>query len=148
MRTDISQALAGLNRIPDLVRRAAIRALQEQAGPAAQRLREDAPHGDVTGATRASYSAYVVAREVDPSPAIRRGLAEAAARNPGYEQTYRGAPVGEDVVLVYTAFTSYFVDLVNRNAGEVDALTPDMIGISPGYTAAIADEIRDQLNQG
>jgi hypothetical protein len=148
VKTDISQALAGLDRLKKLALDGAVAGLQGVAGPAAERLRQDAPHGDVTGATRASYSAYVVAPGVDGGPAIRRGLAEAEARNPGYGQEYSAGAIGEDVVLVTTAFTSYFADLINRNAGEADQLSLDMINQSPTYTQAAADGIRRKLGGG
>lgn len=121
---DIRSALAGLRRLPAEVQAGAIPALSGLAEDLQGELEATDVHGDVTGATRASYRAYVVHEADDGTNAAGGGAAAANALNPGHGVVARYGSIGDDVILVATVFTDYAEFLAADEAGARDAVGP------------------------
>lgn len=146
MSVDVSRALASLRALPVEVQAAAITALGGLAQDLEGELAATDAHGDVTGATRASYRVYVVHDGDDGSAAASDGAAAAEAKNPGHGVVARHGTIGDDVVLVASVFTDYAEHLAVDSAGAKDAVTPFMPRYGPAAAAEVAAAIRRRLS--
>lgn len=146
MRTDASQAIRALRALrAQVIVPAATSALASAAPDLEDQLRATDAHGDITGATRASYRVYVVTPEDDGSAAAGDGRAAAEGLNPGHGTIVRHDGLGDDVGLVATGFTDYLDDLATQNGGAKDAVTPLVPGAGARLTADIARSVRRRL---
>lgn len=144
MRTDASTAIRALRALREqVVVPAASSALAGSAPDLEQALAATNAHGDVTGATRASYRVYVVTPEDDGSGAASDGRAAAEAKNPGRGTVVRHDGLGDDVGLVATGFTDYLEEIVVESGGAKDAVTP----LVPRYGTALTGEIAAALRR-
>jgi hypothetical protein len=142
---DISRALASLRQLPAEVQAAAARALGGLGEDLQGELAGTDVHGDVTGATRASYRVYVVSELDDGTNAAADGAAAAEALNPGHGVVERHGTIGDDVILVASVFTDYAEFLATENAGAKDAVTPFMARYGKVAAQEVAAAIRKRL---
>ncbi|HMQ30014.1 MAG TPA: hypothetical protein PKD53_04765 [Chloroflexaceae bacterium] len=142
---DIRSALAGLRRLPAEAQAGAIPALAGLAEDLTGELQATDVHGDVTGATRASYRAYVVHEADDGSNAAGEGAAAAEALNPGHGVVARTGSIGDDVILVASVFTDYAEHLATDEAGARDAVGPLITRVGEAAAREAAAGIRRRL---
>lgn len=83
-------------------------------------------HGDITGATRASYRAYVVGPGSDESAAVAAAIDAVANLNPGAEALRDYALPDNTLGVIMTGFTDYLADLQKDNAGQKGILAPTL----------------------
>ncbi len=154
-RLDIDDAamLAGLTRLLSRAREAVSSGLNKEAPNVQADLQSTDAHGDQSGATRASYTAYAIGPDDTGSAESANGYAaavEALERFTGHA----GKPLREDsgIVLgegehgmVLTSYTDYQDKLETQNAGEKATLGPILTHSAQGITAAVAAESRRKL---
>jgi hypothetical protein len=147
MKTVTRDAIRGLRELERRAVRGAETGLAAQSGPLITALRATDAHGDVTGATRAGYTAGVVGPTLDTlSPAVTTAAAEVEARNPGHSHIEGAGERGAaEVVVIATCPTDYQRYLSGNNAGARDALGPTMQREAGRLTAAAAAGIRREL---
>jgi hypothetical protein len=147
MKTTIRDAVRGLRSLEGRAIRGAERGLAAQSGALVADLRATDAHGDVTGATRAGYTAGVQGPTLDTlSGAVATAAAEVERRNPGHSLV---ADVGErgavEVAVVLTCPTDYQQYLSGNSAGARDALGPTLTRNAGRLTQAAAAGIRQEL---
>lgn len=147
MKTDPSQALRALRGLPVAVAAAAEAALRARVDALTAQLQATDAHGDITGATRASYRVYVVSETDDGSNAAAEGLAAAEALNPGHGAIVRQGEIGDDVLVVATGFTDYLEILVTESGGAKDAVTSLLPGQGAALSQAAAAGIARRLGE-
>lgn len=107
-------------------------------------------HGDQSGATRASYTAYVIGPDQDGSAEASAGYSAAAAALTGFTG-HEGKPLREDSGItlgegergiILTAFTDYQDKLEIDNAGEKATIGPTLQADAEGVTALVAGALR------
>lgn len=146
MRTSTKAAVRALRAILPRALKGAEHALARAADDVEAALHATTAHGDVTGATRAGYTAGVVGPTLDTlSPGLSRGRAEVAARNPGHDQVSAIGATGEAVVVILTSPTDYQEKLSFDNAGAKDALGPTLERHAGALAQAAASGIRSAL---
>jgi hypothetical protein len=143
--TDPSSAIRALRRLKLDVQAAAAVALDPVAGQLQDQLQGTDAHGDVTGATRASYRVYVVSEVDDGSAAAADGAAAADAENPGSGIVVRQGSIGDDVLLVATGFTDYLEHITTEQGGAKDAISSLIPDAGTSITQAVAAGIRRRL---
>lgn len=141
---DDSQIKAGLERFL-AAQLAGIEQGLEQAASVAQSAMQTSPaHGDQSGATHASYTAYVIGGTHDGSAEAAAGYAAAAGALSGFTG-HAGNPVKEDsgVTLqpdergvILTSFTDYQDKL---EQSEKAVLTPTLAQYHEFFTRSAAD---------
>ena len=113
-------------------------------------LKATTAHGDVTSATRESYTAYVIGPHRDGSAEASAGYAAAAEKLTG-AAGHTGKPLRQDsgVVLgqsqkgvILTAFTDYQDKLEIENAGEKATLGPTLQAHAETVTQLVATALR------
>jgi hypothetical protein len=147
MKTTIRDAVRGLRSLEDRAIRGAERGLAPLCGALVADLRATDAHGDVTGATRAGYTAGVQGPTLDTlSGAVATAAAEVERFNPGHSQVQdvgeRGAA---EVAVVLTCPTDYQHYLSGNSAGARDALGPTLTRNAGRLTQAAAAGIRQEL---
>ena len=100
-------------------------------------MRDSHTHGDQTGATHASYTAYVVGRGEDGSSALSVSAAAVESLNPGHVATAAVAVEGE-LGVIFTAPTDYQEKLETENAGAKAELGPIVAVSGDRCTIAVA----------
>lgn len=100
-------------------------------------LKQTTAHGDVTGATRAGYIAFVVGEGETGASALAGAVAAADALNPGMTAT---APVtvGTRLGVIVTDVMSYGPERETEHAGQKATLGPLMPRIAAGLTQSAA----------
>lgn len=143
IRTDVREALAALRRLPAEAQRGAadgMAALEPTLEADLQGVRR---HGDVTGATRASYRVYVASAANDGGGAAALDGAEAAERrNPGSAELQDVGGLGSDVAMVASGFTEYLPDLEREGRDNITNFWPAR---AAEVTQAAATGIRRRL---
>lgn len=145
MSTDASTALRALRGLPTVVQAAATAALAARVSRLEAELQATDAHGDVTGATRASYRVYVVSETDDGSSAAADGAAAAEVLNPGSSTIVRQGEIGDDVIVVATGFTDYLEHIVTDSGGAKDAITALLPAAGSTLSTAAADGISRRL---
>lgn len=147
MKVVIRDAIRGLRELEARAPRGAERRLAAQSGLLIADMRASTVHGDVTGATRAGYTAGVVGPTLDTlTPALQAAAAEVEARNPGHSQIQSvGERGAAEIAVVLTCPTDYQERLSGNNAGARDALGPTLARNAGRLAAAAAAGIREEL---
>lgn len=96
-------------------------------------------HGDITGATRASYRAYVVGPDIDESQAVSSALSAVGNLNPGAEAVQDYTLPANTLGVIITGFTSYLPDLQTDNAGRKGILAPTLFQWAPVLLQSAAE---------
>lgn len=127
----------------DLVRHyreQALRGLASAARDAEADMRRTRAHGNVTGATRASYRAYAVGPGApDESGTVGAAVSEVARLNPGAEALRDYSLPAGTVGVVLTGFTDYLPDLQVDNAGQRAVLLPTLIAFTEWFIQSAAE---------
>lgn len=143
MSTDLSEVLRGLDGFVEHQEAQIRRGLRAAASDATAAMCQTTAHGDVTGATRAGYTAFVVGPAlVDQAGALQAINAAVRAiedKNPGRSATSTGQIGAESFGVVFTCPTDYQQDLEERNAGEKAVLTPTFAAYVDELTARAAE---------
>lgn len=145
MSVDISKAIASLRQLEIEARAGAITALTGLADDLTQELASTRVHGDVSGATRASYRVYVVHEADDGSATAADGAAAADALNPGHGVVDRHGSIGDDVLLVASVFTDYAEHLATDEGGAKDAVSPFIARYGPAIAQEAAAGIKRRV---
>ena len=149
IQIDDSALLKGLERIAQAHGQAITRGLRDGAAQAEAILVNTHAHGDITGATRASYQ---VVADVDAVSAASSGLAAAeAALNAAGKEYHGGGALRQTVYtlkqdergVVYRSFTDYQDKLETDNGGQKAALGPTLEETAGTITAHVASELKD-----
>jgi hypothetical protein len=134
---DLSDVMARLDAYEAFV----IAQIQRGAGAAASEaeaaMHGTLAHGDVTGATRAAYRAYVVGPGQSGATEISEAAAVVEAKNPGHAATSHGTLAG-DVGVIFTCPTDYQRLLETENAGQKAVLGPTLDAFRDELTARAA----------
>lgn len=114
------------------------RGLQGIAGRVEASMTSTTAHGDITGATRDAYRAYVTGSGLQAEAAAEQalnGAVRAVERlNPGRSARAAWSAPAAFVALVLTCPTDYQVELETNNAGQKAVLGPTLAA----YVLAIA----------
>ena len=145
MSTDPRSAIRALRGLAPAVQGAAGAALTAATARLEAELQATDAHGDVTGATRASYRVYVVSETDDGSTAAADGAAAAEALNPGRSVIVRQGEIGDDVVVVATGFTDYLDLIATESGGAKDAVTALLPAAGPSLAQTVAGAIARRL---
>lgn len=150
---DLTSINAGLARMLDIIDQA-IEAGLDQAAPVVQAAMADTnAHGDMSGATRASYRAIPIGAGRDGSGPAAAGYAAAAAALTGYTG-HAGRPLRQDSGvrlgphergMLLTSFTDYQDELETENAGQKAVLGPTLHQYALEITRTIAGVSREKL---
>jgi hypothetical protein len=108
------------------------------------RMRATNAHGDVSGATRASYTARRVGRGETGAAAFAQAQAAAEAKNPGKTESGSVA-VGGELGVILDSPTTYQVDLETEHAGLHAVLGPTLQAEANAITAAAARGARENV---
>jgi hypothetical protein len=139
MSLDISDVIARLDALEE--RWAAPRIVAGLGGVAQDAeasMEATTAHGDVTGATRAGYRAYVVTPDDSGLAVIGGALAAVESRNPGHGALGGGTLAGQYGV-VYTCPTDYQEKLETENAGQRAVLGPTLLQYADEATRRAAE---------
>jgi hypothetical protein len=143
LTTDVSGALHGLDAFVARQEAKISRGLRAAASDAQSAMQQTSAHGDVTGATRAGYRAYVVGGSlVDQAvalQAISSAIAVVEAKNPGHSATSEGTIGPDSWGVVLTCPTDYQRELETENAGEKAVLAPTFAAFQDEFTARAAE---------
>jgi hypothetical protein len=144
MSTDISAVLAKLESLEDDWSGPRIRAgLRVGAADAEAQLHATQAHGDITGATRAGYAAYVVSDatvdQAAAAAAIQRSVSAVQGLNPYHVDTAEGSLGVDGFGVILTCPTDYQVLLETENAGAKAALGPTLQTVADSLTARAAN---------
>lgn len=129
---------AGLVRLDRTIRAALASGLQTGAAKMTAALHATTAHGDVTGATRASYIAY----EGSDGQAFDGALAAASAANPAHTEQNSIGVRANALVVVATSATDYQVYL---ERGANAAIGPVFAAGAPALAQAAFDAVRKVL---
>ncbi len=142
-----------LSRLDELVTRhipaQAEKGLAKQAGVAQGEMQGTSAHGDITGATRASYRAFVVGGSHTGAAESASGLDAAIAAIANATTDHGGRPASMDSGIVLgpdergvllTSYTDYQDRLEIDDAGAKAVLTPTLQQNAQAFTQAVADE--------
>jgi hypothetical protein len=154
---DDSGLYAGLEQLLALTV-AGLEAGLAQAANVAEALMHDThAHGDITGATRASYRVYLIGGEHTGAAEAASGYAaaeaaisaaEAAGRSHGGQALSQDAGVAvgpSERGLIYTSFTDYQDRLEIDNAGQKAVLGPTLQATAEQNTERAAAALRERL---
>jgi hypothetical protein len=143
LTVDVSDALRGLEAFVELQEAKIRRGLRAAAADAQSAMQQTSAHGDVTGATRAGYRAYVVGGSlVDQAvalQAINSAVAAVEAKNPGHSATSDDTIGADSWGVVLTCPTDYQEKLETENAGEKAVLAPTFAAFQDEFTARAAE---------
>jgi hypothetical protein len=143
LTTDISGALKGLDAFVARQEAKISRGLRAAASDAQSAMQQTSAHGDVTGATRAGYRAYVVGGSLGDQAAalqaISSAIAVVEAKNPGHSATAEGHIGADSWGVVLTCPTDYQRELETENAGEKAVLAPTFAAYVDELTARAAE---------
>jgi len=134
---------AGLDRMKDVALHGALAGLQASAAGVTLDMRNTTAHGDVTGATRANYTAYAVGMGETGGDIAAHSISAVEALNPGHVATSTVAVDGLGVIV--TSFTDYQKELETENAGEKAVLGPTIAASGQRFTQGAARGSREAL---
>jgi hypothetical protein len=139
----IAPLLKGLDKYLESAEDRARRGLQAAAHDVTTALKSTTAHGDVTGATRAGYVAYVVGPDLLSQAAALQALntsvAAVEARNPGESATAPGSLGSDSLGMVLTSPTTYQQNLETDNAGQRAVLGPTLQAVAADLTRRAAE---------
>lgn len=147
---DFTAVFAALDKLPIVVG-AVCQAGVDQIAPAVQQAMQDsAAHGDISGASHASYRALT---RTNAAEQVASGYAAAeaalAAQPPSYGHAVRqssGISQGSaEAVMVLTDFTSYGEERETEEAGKRAVEGPTLLQYSQQITQAVAGVSRSRL---
>jgi hypothetical protein len=124
MSVDLSEVLDRLDAYEQWAMQRAARGLTAVAGEAEQAMQATLAHGDVTGATRAGYRAYVVSPGQSGAAEIAAAVSDVEAKNPGHAATSSGRLGEASLGVVFTCPTDYQQNLEEEEAGKKAVLGP------------------------
>jgi hypothetical protein len=146
---DDTGLLAGLDKLLLHIPAQAEKGLQKQASIAQAEMEATTAHGDITGATRDSYRAFVIGGSHTGASEAASGYAAARAAIGNAITTHGGQALSQDsgVVLgpdergvLMTSYTDYQDKLEIDNAGQKAVLAPTLQRNATAYTQAVARE--------
>ena len=146
---DDSALIKGLARLAEAHERAITQGLRDGAAVAQDILVNTLAHGDITGATRASYQ---VVADVDAESAAASGFAAAnAALNAADKEYHGGGALRQRVYtlkpgergVIYRSFTDYQHSLEKDDGGRKAALGPTLQETATLITAHVDSELKD-----
>lgn len=156
--TDLTQVLQGIDTLIELVYAGAEQGLANASAYAQALLETTGRHGDITGATRASYRVFLIGGSHDGSSESASGYADAQAAINAYTsrgfQGHGGQALSQDAGitltpqqrgLLYTSYTDYQVKLETENSGQKGALGPTLIDTMQLNTEDAANGIKALL---
>ncbi len=123
--------------------------LAKQAATAQREMEDTSAHGDITGATRASYRAFVIGGSHDGGAEAAAGYAAAQAAIAAHANPHGGQALSQDSGIVLsqdergvliTSYTNYQDRLEIDNAGQKAVLGPTLQANAQAFTAAVAAE--------
>lgn len=140
---DASQLIAGLAALKENIELGAAHGADDIAPLITDALKDSKAHGDVTGATRASYVAYRVGLGKNGQEALD-SLDAVGALNPGHS-AHDTVTINGLIGIILMSGTDYQYKLETERAGEKAVLTPTFQAYYLAITEAIANGIRDNL---
>lgn len=149
---DDARLLADLDALLETIAGAAEQGLSDGAARMQEDLQATTAHGDVSGATRASYRAFVVGGRFDGSAEAASGYAAAAEKLA--DAAHGGQPLRQDSGIVLaddergillTSYTDYQDALETELGGEKAALGPTLLQDADLVTQLVAARSREAL---
>lgn len=138
--TDIDETLAGIDAFIALVYQGAENGLADASAYAQSLLESTIRHGDITGATRASYRVFLIGGSHNGASESTSGYADAAAAISAYTgrgfQGHGGNALSQDSGieltpqqrgLLYTSYTDYQNKLETENGAQKATLLPTLL---------------------
>lgn len=138
MSIDLSDIFAGLAAFERKVLDGAAQGLAGAAAGITLDMRHTTAHGDVTGATRANYTAYQVGRGRDGSAELQYAISAVEALNPGHT-AIEPVQIDAEIGVILTSATDYQDKLETENAGQKAVLGPTLASSLDRLTRAAAD---------
>jgi hypothetical protein len=132
----IHDLIRGLDRMRDVALDGAAQGLDPEADRITGEMQQSPAHGDVTGATHASYNARRVGRGATGAAAHAAAVAAVEGLNPGHAAS-AGVTVAGIGVIIDSA-TDYQERLETENAGDKAVLGPTIGAEGLSLTAAAA----------
>ncbi len=158
INTDLTDVLAGIDRLIDTIYRGAENGLADVAVYAQSLLESTAAHGDITGATRASYRVFLIGGEHNGSSEASSGYAEAQAAISSYVSRGFSGHGGQALIqdagitltlqqrgLLYTSYTDYQDKLETEKGAQKATLLPTLQATMFLATETAANNIKDVL---
>jgi hypothetical protein len=142
----IADLIDGLTRFQGRALDGAAAGLDEGAGRVTGDMRQTSAHGDVTGATRASYNARRVGRGETGAAQHAASVAAVEGHNPGHVGS-ESIAITTDLGVIVDSATDYQDQLETQQAGEKAVLGPTIAAAGSGLTAAAAAGSRKALGQ-
>ncbi len=142
--TDISELLLGLDAFKETQIEGIKRGAKDVAQLATDDMRDTSAHGDITGATRASYVAYAVGFGLDDNAALD-SLDAVGALNPGHsarDSVFIGA---SEIAVIFMSGTDYQYKLETERGGQKAVLTPTFLAYYLAVVEAMAQGALDAL---
>lgn len=140
---------AGLEELLRHIPAQAERGLQKQSAIAQSEMQSTTAHGDVTGATRASYRAFVIGGAHTGASEAESGLDAAIAAIANAPTDHGGRPASMDSGVrlsadqrgvLLTSFTDYQDRLEIDDAEQKAVLAPTLQQNAQAFTQAVASE--------
>lgn len=136
MPNDLNLLRQRLEQLRDIGPRGALEGLQQKAAEITEVMQQTHAHGDITGATRASYFAAAVGLGQDSAAAASASRAAVELLNPGHSGA--GSAQIEGVGMVISSGTDYQPDLETEDAGAKAVLAPTLQAQYQSNTASAA----------
>jgi hypothetical protein len=146
---DDTGLLRGIDELLRHIPAQAEKGLARQAGVAEAEMQSTNAHGDITGATRASYRAFVIGGAHTGAAEAASGLDAAIAAIASAVTDHGGRPASmdsgirlgtEERGVLLTSYTDYQDALEIDNAGAKAVLGPTLQANAQAFTQAIASE--------
>ena len=138
MSVDLTEVLASLDAYEAWAIERAMRGLQAVTDEAEAAMQGTLAHGDITGATRAGYRAYVVGPGQSGAAELASAVAAVEAKNPGHSATGGGQLGQGSLGVIFTCPTDYQQDLETEHAGQKAVLGPTLDAYRDELTARAA----------
>jgi hypothetical protein len=156
--TDLSGVLQGIETLIELVYEGAENGLVNASAYAQSLLEGTIRHGDITGATRASYRVFLIGGSHNGSAESSSGYADAQAAIAAYGargfQGHGGQALSQDSGitltpqqrgLLYTSYTDYQEKLETENGAQKATLLPTLLETMQLNTEDAANGIKALL---
>ncbi len=144
----------GLDKLLDALFTGVEDGLSDEATQAEAEMYATFAHGDITGATRASYRAFVIGGTHTGASEAASGYAAAQAAISGAIVSHGGAALSQDSGIslsqdergvLLTSYTDYQDKLETEKAAQKAVLGPTLQSHAQGFTAAAAKGSRSKL---
>ena len=156
--TDLTDVLRGIDTLIELVYEGAENGLADASAYSQALLTDTIRHGDITGATRASYRVFLIGGSHNGSAESASGFADATAAISAYQARgfsgHGGQALSQDSGLtltpqqrglLYTSYTDYQDKLETENGAQKATLGPTLIETMTLNTEAAANGIKAAL---